>query len=423
MVTNPLQTYTEQRERLQALYDLALELSTLRDLPDVLNTALRHCLELTESRFGFIGLNTQNGRALDVVAILGFHAGADFYDQSHVIPLRPNVFARAVLENRPVRSEDVMEDPFRVGQPKGHPPVHTFLGVPLRVREMPIGMIGVANRPAPYLDDHEHLLMTYAAQVAIAIHNARLNEELAAAKTDLEHKVTARTEELRDAKDALAQKADQLQRLLAETVTVQERERQRISQDLHDGLNQLLVGALLELKSGRERLNKSDLTAAQTSFQQVGEILHRVEGELRQTIYDLRPPVLDALGLLPSLNRVAENFTAHTGIFCSLTTTGEHYRLVPDVEIGLYRIVQEALQNVGLHSKASQVVILAGFSADMFVLTVNDDGMGFEHNPAPLHGGHFGLLSMRERAESIGGKFVLRSQPERGTRIEVWIPI
>jgi hypothetical protein len=121
MVTDPLQTYTEQRERLEALYDLALELSALRDLPDVLSTALRHCLELTESRFGFIGLNTQNDRALDVVAILGFHPGADFYQQSHVIPLRPNVFARAVLENQLIRSEDAMEDPFRVGQPQGRP--------------------------------------------------------------------------------------------------------------------------------------------------------------------------------------------------------------------------------------------------------------------------------------------------------------
>lgn len=424
MLDNPLITYTEQRDRLQALYDLAVELTALRDLPAVLNTALRHCLSLTESEFGFIGLNTNDHKQLDLVAVRGFNAAKDFYDNAHLIPLRPNVFAQAVLENRPVRSLDVMTDPHRVGQPGGHPPVHAFLGVPLRVREEPIGMIGVANRPGPYEDDHEHLLMTYAAQVAIAIHNAQLNEELAAAKADLEEKVVERTEQLREAKDALAQKADQLQRLLTETVTVQERERQRISQDLHDGLNQLLVGALLELKSGRERLGREDVPGAEKSFQQVGEILHHVEGELRQTIHDLRPPVLDALGLVPSLSRYAEQFAAHSGIKCELLSTGEPFRLVPDVEIGLYRIMQEALQNVLVHSKAQQVIVAVHFEPDILTLFISDNGRGFDLAQVERNGhGHFGLLGMRERAESFGGKLTVKSSAGQGTRIEVWIPI
>ncbi|MCB0028456.1 MAG: GAF domain-containing protein, partial [Anaerolineales bacterium] len=86
--------------------------------------------------------------------------------------------ARSVIENRPVRSDDAMVDPLRVGQPAGHPPVRTFLGVPLRLRNKPIGMIGVANRPEPYSDAEEQLLMTYAAQVAIVIRNVQLFAEL-----------------------------------------------------------------------------------------------------------------------------------------------------------------------------------------------------------------------------------------------------
>ncbi|HLF01477.1 MAG TPA: GAF domain-containing sensor histidine kinase, partial [Anaerolineales bacterium] len=397
--------------------------SALRDLPSVLDTALRHCLELTESRFGFVGLNSAGGRAMDVVAIQGFHPTTEFYAQQHLIPLRPSVFARAVLENRPVRSADAMEDPGRVGQPRGHPPVHTFLGVPLRAREEPIGMIGVANRPTPYEEDHEHLLMTYAAQVAIAIRNAQLNQELAQAKAGLEAKVAERTDELREAKDALAQKADQLQRLLAETVTVQERERQRISQDLHDGLNQLLVGALLELKSGRERLSAQDLAGAEASLRQVGEILHRVEGELRQTIYDLRPPVLDALGLAPSLNHYAEQFTIYTNIPCDVTAQGEPYRLVPNVEIGLYRIMQEALQNVSNHARARRAKVALIFDPEAVLLSVADDGRGFDLAATEQANGHFGLLGMRERAESFGGKLLLSTAPGRGTRVEVRVPI
>src|SRR5581483_6261427 len=119
----------------------------------------------------------------------------------------------------PVRSDDAANDPARTGQPGGHPPVRAFLGAPLRLRGEPIGMIGVANRAGAYDDEHEHLLLTYAAQVAIAIRNAQLYEEIKSAKDELERNVAARTRELAEAKEALAQKADDLRRLLSQTVS------------------------------------------------------------------------------------------------------------------------------------------------------------------------------------------------------------
>jgi len=412
---------TQQRERLQALYHLAVELSALRDLQSVMDTALGHCLDLTESQFGFIGLNAADGKALDVVAIQGFHPSPDFYAHAHLIPLRPNVFARAVLENHPVRSDDATTDPFRVGQPRGHPPVRAFLGVPLLVREQPIGMIGVANRPAPYDDDHEQLLTTYAAQVAIAISNAQLYEKLEAANAELEGKVAERTQEVNEAKEALAQKADQLQRLLSETVSVQERERQRISQDMHDGLNQLLIGALLELKSGRERLGADELGRAEASLDQVKEILRRMEREIKQTIYDLRPPSLDALGLVPSLRRYAERFAQYSGIPCTVRAEGDPHRLPPDVEIGLYRIMQESLQNVSVHSQAKSAEVVVHFSPAAVALTIADDGRGFD--PATVNGDGLGLIGMRERAESLSGWLTIQSAPGWGTKVNLSVPI
>jgi signal transduction histidine kinase len=419
-----VQRDAQQRERLEALYHLAVELSALRDLQAVLDTALRHCLSLTDSQFGFIGLNTPDGAAMDVAAIQGFHPASKFYEHFHLIPLRPSIFARVVLENRPVRSDDAMTDPTRVGQPRGHPPVRAFLGVPLLVRDRPIGMIGVANRPTPYDDDHEQLLVTYAAQVAIAIRNAQLYEELTAAKADLEHKVAERTQELREAKEALAQKAEQLQRLLAETVSVQERERQRIAQDMHDGVNQLLVGAMLELKSARERLGTGDLSLADASLHQVKEVLHRVEREIKQIIYDLRPPTLDALGLLPSLRRYAERFSRYSGLPCEVRVEGRAYRLPPDVEIGLYRIMQEALQNVSAHARARRAEVALGFAPEAVTLTVADDGQGFDLDAARRNGqGHFGLLGMQERAGSLGGGLAIHSAAGQGTRVWVSVPV
>ena len=111
----------EQRERLEALYRLALEIAELRDPQQVLDTALRHCLDLTASQFGFIGLSSADGRTLDVVAIQGFQAGPQFFARNHLIPLRPSIFARAVLENRPVRSLDAMHDASRVESPIAAP--------------------------------------------------------------------------------------------------------------------------------------------------------------------------------------------------------------------------------------------------------------------------------------------------------------
>lgn len=414
----------QQAERLQALYHLALELTALQNLESVLDTALRHCLELTDSQFGFIGLAKENDKALDVVAMNGFHPDKQFYDHFHLIPLRPNVFARAVLENRPIRSHDARVDPAKVGQPKGHPPVIAFLGVPLRLMDKPIGMIGLANRPEPYDVDHEQLLMTYAAQIAIVIRNAQLYEELTAAKKELERKVVSRTRQLEIAKESLAQKAQQLQKLLSEMVDIEERERHRIAQDMHDGINQLLVGAMFELKSSQHRLNGGNLTQAEESLEAVQVILHRVEAEIKRIIHDLHPPTLDALGLYPALRRYADRFSRYANVSCKVRLLGEPTRLNSDVEINAYRMVQEALQNVSTHAQATQTNVVLAFSPKTLKLSITDDGCGFDMTKAAdKSANNLGLIGMRERAELIGGSLRIQSSIGDGTVVEVTVPI
>lgn len=425
MISDPiLQTEANPYQQLQALYQMAVELSALRSLESVLDTALTHCLDLTGSQFGFIGLNAPNGKALDVVAIHGFNPSGAFYKHNHLIPLRPNLFARAVLENRAVRTHDAMTDPKRVGQPKGHPPVGTFLGVPLRIRNKPIGMIGLANRPEPYGDEHEQLLLTYAAQVAIVIRNAQLYEQLSATNEALEQKVARRTNQLEEAKEALALKAAQLQELLNETFNVQELERQRISQDMHDGTNQLIIGAMLELKSARKRLGNDHLAQAEESLETVQTILHRVESEIKRVIHDLRPPTLDALGLAAALRRYAERYESYTGIACAVQVVGEPVRLPSRMEICVYRLAQEALQNVSSHAEVESASVLVSFSANLLELTVSDNGRGFDLRAVVANNvGHLGLLGMRERAESLGGQLQIDTCPGEGTIVTLKVPL
>jgi signal transduction histidine kinase len=420
----PATQWMSTRDRLDAVYDLALELSAERRLDAVLDVALRQCLRLTDSEFGFIGLVPEGAAIMDIVAIHGFHPAPAFFTQHRTIPLRPNVFARVVLEDRPVRTDDASAEPNRVGQPDGHPPVAAFLGVPLRVDGRPIGMIGVANRPGPYEEDHERLLLTYAGLVAMQVRNAQLYEALQTANDSLERLVAARTLELAAARDALAEKADRLQAVLADMADAGEQERRRIASDLHDSVNQLLIGAMLEIRSGRHRLDTGDHGSASKAFESAQSILAQVEAEIRSVVNDLHPPVLEGLGLVPAVRELAERFEAISGVTCRMFVRGPHTRLPSRSEIGLYRVCQEALRNVAVHAGAKHVDISLVFEPRHVTFAIHDDGRGFDPlaPQCSAHGG-FGLESMRRRIEDLAGRWALVSRPGLGTRILAWVPL
>jgi signal transduction histidine kinase len=440
VVTMPLSPAEQQ---LDALTDLVREVSSQHDVGDVLDVALRQCLRLTGSQFGFIGLTrpaepTGPGQParpgqLEIVAIHGFHPAPSFYAEQRVIPLRPNLFSHVITEDRPVRTEDATAAPQRVGQPAGHPPVGTFLGVPLRLGGRPIGMIGLANRSSSYRDEHERLVLTYASLIAVLVHKAQLYEQLRRTNSSLERLVEERTQELATARDELAEKAARLQAVLADTVDAGERERRRIAVDIHDGIGQLLIGAMLELTSGEHRLAAGQPGAAADAMASARVILAEVETELRRVVHDLHPPILDGLGLPAALRDVAERFSAFSHVTCRVEIEGRPARLPPDVEIGLYRIVQEALQNVAVHAHARTVTLRLAFEreAGAATLRIDDDGCGFDvagvaslTEGAPGDGRHhLGLESMRRRVESLAGHWQLRSDPTAGTSIRVGVPL
>jgi signal transduction histidine kinase len=163
--------------QMESLHEIWVEVSRLHELPKVLDRALDYCLKVTGSEFGFVGLLNASKQMMDVAAIKGFEpSDPTFYERFRLIPVRPTLFGIVVLEGRICISNDVINDPRRVGQPIGHPPVRTYLGVPLRVGSEVIGMVGVANRKEGYSDNEGRLLSTFANQAAVAIDNARLYE-------------------------------------------------------------------------------------------------------------------------------------------------------------------------------------------------------------------------------------------------------
>jgi DNA-binding CsgD family transcriptional regulator len=165
------------RDQLVSLYGVSLQIASLRQLSELYDLALTYCLVLTESEMGFIGILNEDRVDLEVAAVKGFHPDPEFYERFRRMPVRPSIFGTAITEARPNISNDVENDPARVGQPPGHPPVRTFLGVPLQLGPQVIGMIGVANRENGYGPDEERLLSTFSNQIAVAIDNAGLYEQ------------------------------------------------------------------------------------------------------------------------------------------------------------------------------------------------------------------------------------------------------
>jgi len=385
---NPTVKAEIQGERLQALYLMAIEVADLRDLQQVLDVALRHCLELTGSQFGFIGLNTIDGQGMDVVALQGYQASPRFYQQFHLLmPLRPPLLASAALHNRPVRSPDAKHDSRRVGQPRGHPRARAFLGVPLRLRGTPIGMIGVANRPGDYDEEHEHLLTMYASQVAIAVHNAQLYTQVRGI--------------------AIAE------------------ERARLAREMHDSVSQILAYINTQVEAVRTLLRTGQTKRAEEQLGQLAEAVRDAYTDVREDILALR--TTDTTGdLLASLNAYLPLWQEKSGVRAEIVVSPAGKPLPPlsaAAQVQLLRIVQEALANVRKHAQAQRVQIRIRGDAGQVIVEVEDDGVGFDPTVRGQSASRrFGLTMMEERAAAVGGELEIDSVPGRGTHVRVRVP-
>lgn len=214
------------------------------------------------------------------------------------------------------------------------------------------------------------------------------------------------------------------QRLQAELVerviSAQEAERKRIACDLHDQTSQALVSLIVQLKLVEKAPNE---ITRQRHLEVLREQLRSALEEVRQMALDLRPNVLDDLGLEQAVHWFGERCAQNNGVKVSVVTQGNLDSLPERHTITIYRVVQEALSNIVKHSQARHANIEIAHYQDLISLSVKDDGMGFDSRSQNGNGAHLGILGMQERIALLGGTFNIQSMPGSGTMISVEIPV
>lgn len=269
------------------------------------------------------------------------------------------------------------------------------LAVPLLLGKRLLGILTLAERRSgePYGDEDLELLTTLGPSAALALENARLYEERVA----------------------------MLREQFIQVATVQEEERRRIARELHDGVGPSLASLRLRLGTVHKLLERQqDPLAAEV--QELAEQAQANIRDIRRLVYDLRPAVLDELGLVPALREYCARYEQDQGIRVALAVPEETPRLSAALETTLFRIAQEALANVARHARAERVEVTLSCTEGHATLSVVDEGQGFDAQ-APRSGNHLGLWSMQKRVEQFGGHFQVESEPGEGTRLSVSLPL
>jgi PAS domain S-box-containing protein len=218
---------------------------------------------------------------------------------------------------------------------------------------------------------------------------------------------------------------DNLRFFLQQITRAQEEERKYIARELHDDMAQIL-GSLSRRLDNLLRKEHDFGTEEVAALQDIQGLLNQGLQSLNVFVQNLRPSLLDDLGLIPALRSLTNNLEKTDGTLAEFTLVGEEKRLTNEIELSLFRIVQEALNNVSKHAQATEVHVTTEYTPKAIKITVSDNGNGFE-----LQGsmdnlpriGQFGLMGMQERAWLLGGSIEVSSKPGEGTTLRVEVPI
>jgi signal transduction histidine kinase len=375
---------TRSLHEVQAALDAAVRgIARLTSVDDALQVIVDGVRPLVGASYAALGIVDADGRIERFIT-----SGMDDETRRQIgaLPEGHGLLGLIIRENRSFRIPDLNVDARRYGFPPNHPPMTSFLGVPITIKGISLGRLYLTNKigATEFSDEDRSLVETFALHAGIAMENARLHE--------------------------------QLQRL----AVVDERE--RISKDLHDGIIQNMYAVGLSLEDVAELMDDDRVEAA-ARVERAIDAIHLSIKDIRNFIFGLRPELLTGASLVVGLAALAEEYRHNMIVDLELRLPDVVLEPPAEVTGHLLAIVAESLSNVARHSQASRAILelttLDGGA--MLELTIEDNGIGFD--PAGVVKlGHQGLANTRERAAQIGGTVTIDTGAGAGTRVIVRVP-
>lgn len=372
----------ELNPELKAVSDAVLAIGAELSVEEVLQRLVHSARTLAGARYAALGIPDDDGGFSQFLT-----SGMSEKLIASLGPLpRTHGMLGAMLETaEPFRTEDIHQDPrFNGWWPRGHPDMHSFLGVPIVAPEGVIGAFYLTEKEGEsnFTVADQELIQLLAAHAAIAITNARLYEQ---------------SRELS---------------ILSE--------RNRLALELHDAVSQKLFSLVLNAEAAATLLDR-DANEARAQVVKLQELATQALDELRSLIFELRPPDLERDGLCGALRK-------HVDVLRRLQPTQIELKgdleLAPDLrrDQDVFRIAQEALQNALRHAHATHILLRLRAEDGRLLLDVEDDGVGFDPEAADVRSQRLGLTSMEERAQRLGARLEVRSAQGAGTTVHLEMP-
>ena len=354
----------------------------LASVDDVLQLIVDRVRPLVDATYAALGIVDEDGRIERFIT-----SGIDDTTRRRIgaLPEGNGLLGLIIREHRSIRIADMNVDPRRHGFPPHHPPMTSFLGVPITVRAVSLGRLYLTDKigAAEFSAADQSLVETFALHAGIAMENARLHERL--------------------------------QRFAVVD------ERDRISRDLHDGIIQNMYAVGLSLEDVPELMDDDRVEAA-ARVERAIDSIHLAIGDIRNLIFGLRPELLEGASLAGGLAALVEEYRHNTMIDLELRVPDVVAEPPDEITGHLLSIVGESLSNVVRHSHATRAIVELATPADTgWALTIEDNGVGFDPTGA-VKLGHHGLANTRGRATQVGGTVTIESQPGDGTRVIVLVP-
>jgi signal transduction histidine kinase len=369
---------------------------------EISNLVFDQAKRLTGSEYGFVGyIDPGTGNLICPTLIREVGDVCQVNNKQTVFENFTGLWGWVLNNRKPLLTNSPSDDPRSKGFPHGHVRIDSFLSTPALIGDLLVGQISLANPGRDYNQQDLLLAERLAAFYALAVQR-------------------------KHTEDALAHSRQQLQLLSSQLLSTQEEERRRIARDLHDSIGQSLAAIKVSVENALNSIDKNHTLTTITSLERIIPVVQNAMEEARRIYTGLRPSCLDDLGIIATISWFCRQFQkTYTNIWIEQQIDIEEENISEPLKIVIFRIVQEALNNIARHSVAEWVNLSLVRKDGLTQLTIEDNGIGFDLDSSAekaSHGKGLGITGMKERTKLAGGDFRIDSVIGEGTTIHAsWL--